>query len=272
MSVVPILVSHLKPDPTQPRQTVDDGELNRLAESIRTQGLLLPLRVRPADASGTHVLVSGHRRHAALLRLGRTHADCVVVEGQLDALTALAEQLTENIFREDLSPLDEADGYRRYLDLSNITASQLAAELHVPASRISRALPLLNLPENVRDAIRAGTISKEAAYYLTRLPEGEDRDRLTAEALAGRLGRDAAARAAKASGPKSSEAASVGRVTCKLATGRSLTVSGEAITLESLIETLEEVLKEARKARPQGWDVSTLAKVFRARSAKGGSA
>jgi ParB family transcriptional regulator, chromosome partitioning protein len=262
----------LIPDPAQPRKSMPADELSRLAASIAARGLLMPLRVKPADADGQHVIVSGHRRHAAMVKLGWTQAECIVVDGPLDETTILGEQLAENIHREDLSPIEEAEAYRRYLSLTKFSAAQAAKELHVPASRISRALPLLDLPEEVRVKIQIGQIHKETGYYLSRLPEGEERARLLRQAIEGTLTRDNAARAVKSARSIPSDVASVSRVTCKLVGGRSLTVSAPSITLDSLIATLEDVLKEARKARPQGWDVSTLAKVFRDRAALGGAA
>ena len=90
-------LSLLVPDPDQARKTIPTAELNQLVESIRTRGLLLPLRVKPADAAGTHVIVSGHRRFAALQKLGVTEVPCIVVEGPIDDTTILAEQLAENL-------------------------------------------------------------------------------------------------------------------------------------------------------------------------------
>lgn len=271
MQVVSLPLSALVPDASQPRATMAEAELASLAASIRARGLLLPLRVKPANAEGKHPIVSGHRRHAALLRLGRTEAPCVVVEGPLDEPTVLAEQVAENLHREDLSPIDEATAYRRYLDRTGLPAARAAEQLQVPPARISRALVLLDLPEPIRAAIHDGSIPKETGYYLTRLPDSEDRDQFIADALAGKLTRDRAARAVKAARTRPPESA-LARVVCPLGGGRSLTVSGAAVKLESLIETLEDVLKEARKARQQGLDVTTLAKIFRDRAAAGGAA
>ena len=268
----PIPLHALVPDPDNLRRSMPADEFERLVESVRERGLLLPLRVKPADAAGRHAIVSGHRRHAALVVLGATHADCIVVDGPLDEATILAEQLAENLLRENLNPIEEAEGYRRYIALKKIPAAKAAQELHVPPSRLSRLLPLLDLPDDVVRGIARGTIPQETGYYLTRLPEGEERRQLVALACEGKLGRDEAARAAKASRAAPAEAASVSRITCKLAGGRSLTVAAESVQLALLIDTLEEVLRESRKARQQGLDITTLAKVFRDKAAAGGAA
>ena len=265
MQSVFLSLESLSPDSAQPRTAIPDEELHPLIESIRTRGLLLPLRVRPADNKGRHVIVSGHRRFAALQRLGHAHAPCIIVEGPLDEATVLAEQLAENVIRQNLSPIEEAEGYRRYIGLKQITAAQAAHELNVGTTRISRLLALLELPPEVRTKVHEGVISQEAAYYLSRLPEGEEQKILVDRAMQGNLSRDEAARAVKAA-KKPADSSSVSRITCKLKKGRSLTISGEAINLDSLIETLEDVLRESRKARLNGLGVSTLARVFRDRS------
>lgn len=270
MKLVSLPLDSIDPDPDQPRTAKTAPELDALVESIRSWGLLSPLRVKRADAAGRHAMISGHRRYAALCAIGATTADCVVVDDLLGEAETLAHQLAENIIRENLSPIEEAKGYRRYIALRGIPASRAADELHTPPARISRALPLLTLPEALQHAVHTGQVSKETAYYVSRLPEGDERDRLVAEALAGALRRDAAARAVKVTKVRSTDAA-VRRVVYRLADGRSLTLTGPSIRLDTVIESLEGVLQMARKARAQGWDVSTLAKVLKDRAAHGDS-
>lgn len=271
MQVVSILLKSLSPDPTQPRKSPAPEELDNLTASIRELGLLLPIRVMPADANGRHVIISGHRRFEAMKLLGMTETPCIIVDGPLDEMTILAEQLAENIHRENLSPIEEAQGYTRYLKLKAIPAAQAALELAVPATRISRVLPLLELPVDVQAAIHAGTIAKDTAYHLARLPAGKGREGLISQALAGSLSREAAVRAVKASQPDATDTPAISRASCKLPGNYTLTFSGPKVRLDSFIEAIESVLKEARKARTQGLDVSTLTKMFRDRSAGGAS-
>lgn len=273
MKTILIPLARLAPDPDNPRSAVvPDAAVDTLAESISVRGLLLPLRVRPADAAGTHTVVSGHRRLAALRRLGASEAPCVVADGPLTDDAVLAEQLAENIHRSDLDPVSEAEAFRRYLSLRNVTAAQAAAELNVSPARISRALPLLELPPAIREAVQGGAVAKETAYHLARLPDGPDRDALLTHALAGTLTRDKAARAARKPVGDDPASAAVKRVACRLTGGRTLTLAGAGLHLDALIDALEEVLKEARKARTQGLDVVTLVKVLRHRAGKGGAA
>jgi len=95
--------------------------------------------------------------------------------------------------------------------------------------------------------------------------------RACTRAGAGTLSRDEAARAARKPSASNPSSTPVRRVACRLSGGRTLTLAGAGLHLDALIDTLEEVLKEARKARGQNWDVATLAKVFRHRAAKGGA-
>jgi ParB family transcriptional regulator, chromosome partitioning protein len=270
MQSVSLRLAALFPDPTQPRKSRVAAELEQLAASISERGVLLPLRVKPPDSQGRHPIVSGHRRFAAAELAGLGEVPCIIVNGPLDEATILAEQVAENVHREDLSPIDEASAFRRFITLRSI--SQAAQELAVPVARISRALPLLELPSDIQAAIHAGTVSKDAGYHLTRLPKGEERDRLMSQALGGSLSRDAAARAAKASRQDAEETPSISRVSFKFSGSRTLTFSAPAVRLDTLIEAVEEALREARKARSQGLDVSTVAKIFRDRTAKGGAA
>ena len=272
MTVVELPVDRLVADPLQPRGVVSAAELDALAADIQARGLLLPLRVIPADADGRHVLVSGHRRYAALLKLGADTAPCVVADGLPDAAAVLAEQLAENLLRQHLSPVEEAAAYCRYLALRDIPAAQAARELHVPPARIAKLLPLLDLPSDVRDRVHRGELAADAGYHLSRLPAGDDRDGLLARAAAGTLTRDQAAAAARRPVASPADAPPVGRVTCWLPGGRSLTVSAASLDLAALIGALEEVLREARKARQQGLDASTLARVLKGRAANGGAA
>lgn len=261
----------LDPDRQQPRAAMTDTELTQLVESIRARGLLLPLRVRGPDPAGRYAIVSGHRRYAALRRLAATTAPCLVIETPTDEATVLAEQLAENVIRQNLTPVEEADAYRRYLRLTGVTAAAAAEQLQVSAARISRALALLELPEEVRAAVHTGAVPADTAYHLSRLPAGETRDQLLTKAAAGNLSRDAAARAVRAARTEPTSA-SLTRASFRLAADRTLTLSGPAVELGALIDTLEDVLKEARRARTHGFDITTLAKMFRDRAANGGIA
>jgi len=144
--------------------------------------------------------------------------------------------------------------------------------LCVAPARISRLMPLLELPEEFQRKLHDGTVAAEVGYYLAWLPAGEERDRMMLKALEGKLTRDAAASNAKRHGVNSSGTTAVKRVSFKMTAGRTFTISGEGIDTENTIKDLEEIIKDLRKARSKGWEVSRLAKVLRDRAAAGGAA
>jgi ParB family chromosome partitioning protein len=281
MAVVEIPLSSLQPDPLQPRTTFPEAELRQLADSIAAKGQLLPIRVRKADGKpDRYHIISGHRRHAALHLLGRPTAKCLVVDGSPTDTEILEEQLIENLQRQGLSPLDEATGYQRYIELKNCTAAEAAKALAVSPPRVSRMLALLRLPVEGQSALRSGSLSADTAYHLSKLPDGPERDHLMAQAIKGDLSRDQAMRAKPARNKpidSSNAPRLLGRVTFELPEqtqptsdpGRErpkLTVTGGLDSVETLITHLESLLRAARKARSSGWDVSTLAKVLKDQS------
>jgi ParB family chromosome partitioning protein len=281
MPLLDLPLASLQPDPHQPRTAIPEAELRQLADSIAAKGQLLPIRVRKADGKPDHFhIISGHRRHAVLQLLGRPTAKCIVIDGSPTDAEILEEQLIENLQRTDLSPLDEASGYQRYIELKHCTAADAAKALAVSPARVSRMLALLRLPEDIHAALRTDSLSADTAYHLSKLPAGPERDRLIAQAIQGELSRDQAMRA-KPTRTKPTDSPNqprpLGRVTFELPEqtqptgdpGRErpkLTVTGGLDSVETLITHLESLLRAARKARSSGWDVSTLAKVLKDQS------
>lgn len=281
MPLLDLPLASLTPDPQQPRTAIPDAELRHLAESIAGKGQLLPIRVRRVDGKPSeYLIVSGHRRHAALQLLCQPTARCLLVDGSPTDAEILEEQLIENLQRADLTPLDEAAGYQRFIELKNCTAAEVAKALAVSPARVSRMLALLRQPETVQSALRKGSLSADTAYHLSKHEDGPERDRLIAQAIKGELTRDQAMRA-KPPRTKPSDSSNaprpLGRVTFELPeqtqpTGDpgherpKLTVTGGLDSVDTLITHLESLLRAARKARSSGWDVSTLAKVLKDQS------
>jgi ParB family chromosome partitioning protein len=148
------------------RQRFDDDELSELARSIREKGMLQPLLVRPAG-SMFEVAIGG-RRFRAAQRAGLQEVPVIVRE--LDDAAATELSLIENLQREDLAPLEEAEGYRRMLELRGCTYRELAAAIGKSHSHISRMLMLLKLPETVRHHIEEGKLSVGHANALLSAP------------------------------------------------------------------------------------------------------
>lgn len=146
------------PNPLQPRHTFPEAELSDLAASIKENGLLQPLVVRPAPGSADRFeLVAGERRFRALNRLGWEDAPVLVREASDETLLVLA--LVENLQREALSPLEEAEGYRSLAEQFDLTQAQIAQAVGKDRSTVANFLRLLNLPLSVRKLLEDGSLS-----------------------------------------------------------------------------------------------------------------
>lgn len=165
-AIVRIPIGAIAPSPYQPRHAFTESSIAELAESIRQHGLLTPLLVRRIGAE-RYELIAGERRLRALTRLGRTHADAIVLTAFDRDCAQLA--LIENLQRENLHYLDEAEAFRAILDGGDITQEALARSLSISASALANRLRLLKLPEPVRRALREHGLSERHARALLRL-------------------------------------------------------------------------------------------------------
>ncbi len=160
-------VTSLQAGKYQPRTRMDEGALNELADSIRTQGLLQAILVRPiSDGQGgvTHEIIAGERRFRAAQLAGLTEVPVLVRE--VDDQGAAAMALIENMQREDLNPLEEAQGIQRLIDEFHFTHEQAAASVGRSRSAVSNLLRLLNLAKPVQGMLMAGDIDMGHARAL----------------------------------------------------------------------------------------------------------
>ena len=151
----------------QPRTRMDEGALNELADSIREQGLLQAILVRPiSDGRGgvTHEIIAGERRFRAAQLAGLT--DVPVLIKEVDDRAAAAMALIENMQREDLNPLEEAQGIQRLIDEFNFTHEQAAGSVGRSRSAVSNLLRLLNLAKPVQGMLMAGDLDMGHARAL----------------------------------------------------------------------------------------------------------
>jgi len=149
----------------QPRTRMDEGALNDLAESIRAQGIMQPILVRPLeDEPGQYEIIAGERRFRAA-RIAGLDVVPVLVRRVADE-NAAAMALIENIQREDLNPLEEAHGVRRLLDEFGLTHEQAATAIGRSRSATTNLLRLLNLAEPVQTMLLAGDIDMGHARAL----------------------------------------------------------------------------------------------------------
>jgi ParB family chromosome partitioning protein len=118
---------------------------------------------------------------------GLASITCVVHEGSLDDGERLALQVVENALREDLRPIEQARAYKRLLDLNGWSTRQLATELNLAASTVSKALALLELPEPVQDQVEQGGLAPSAAYQIAQIPDPAVQAELAKRAVAEKL-------------------------------------------------------------------------------------
>lgn len=163
-------VGQLQPGKYQPRTRMDPGSLEELAASIKAQGLIQPISVRPVS-NGRFEIIAGERRWRASQIAGLTEVPVLIREIPDEA--ALAMSLIENIQREDLNPLEEAAGIQRLLDEFDMTHQQAAEALGRSRSATSNLLRLLQLAKPVQDMLMAGDLEMGHARALLPLPKAE---------------------------------------------------------------------------------------------------
>lgn len=159
-------VKQLQAGKYQPRTRMDEGALNELADSIRAQGVMQPILVRPLDGKpgGKYEIIAGERRYRAACLAGLDEVPVLVREVADENAAVMA--LIENIQREDLNPLEEAQGVKRLLDEFGLTHEQAAQAIGRSRSATSNLLRLLNLAEPVQTMLLAGDIDMGHARAL----------------------------------------------------------------------------------------------------------
>ena len=165
-------VDAMVPGKYQPRRTMDEGKLDELAASIRAQGLIQPIVVRErlgADGKGgrTYEIIAGERRWRASQRAGL--GDVPVVVREVDDRTVVAMALIENIQREDLNPMEEAQALQRLIDEFDLTHAAAAEAVGRSRATVSNLLRLLELPDDIRALVQAGSLEMGHARALLPL-------------------------------------------------------------------------------------------------------
>ncbi len=165
-------VEALEPGPFQPRGPIDQEPLLELAESIREHGVLQPILVRPKPGvAGSYQIIGGERRWRAA-QLAQLHEVPVNIRA-FDDHQAMAAALVENLQRQDLNALEEADGYRRLMDEFGQTQEALGRAVGKSRSHVANTLRLLALPERVRELLRDGALTAGHARALLTASQPE---------------------------------------------------------------------------------------------------
>ena len=194
----------LRPNPFQPRVHMDDARIEELAKSIRSHGVIQPIVVRRAGEDG-YEIVAGERRWRASQRAGLLKVPVVVRDVPDDRLLAAA--LIENIQREDLNPIEEAQAYRRLSDDLGLTQEQIADAVGKDRSSIANYVRLLRLPHEVRENVAAGSLSMGHARAILGLPDESAQLRVSRDVVAKNLSvRETEALVARAAQPAAKRA------------------------------------------------------------------
>lgn len=174
-------IDQLRPETDQPRQRFESQALQELSASIRSRGVLQPILVR-RNPDGQYRIIAGERRWRASRLAGLTEVPVVVKEISESEVFEVA--LIENIQREDLSPIEEAQAYQRLLSEHGLTQEELASRVGKERSTIANSLRLLKLPDPVKGSLLAGDISVGHAKVLLGLDDEALMEKVTAQIAA----------------------------------------------------------------------------------------
>ena len=166
-------IADVEPRADQPRKVFEREALEQLADSIGTYGVLQPIIVRESAAlSGTYEIIAGERRWRAAKMAGLSEIPAVILDG--DELKAAQVALIENVQREDLNPMEEANGYRMLIERFGLKQEQVAQQVGKSRSAVANMLRLLDLPEQVCEMVRVGELTQGHARALLGLTRDED--------------------------------------------------------------------------------------------------
>ena len=162
-------IDHIKPNPQQPRNRIDPDTLSELANSIQQKGVLQPILVRQKEDH--FELIAGERRWRASIQAGLSKIPAIIRSAPDSELLEMA--LIENIQRQDLNPIEQAQAYLHLLDQHNLTQQDLADRLGKNRATVANTLRLNNLPDEVKDALVQERISMGHARALLALPTAD---------------------------------------------------------------------------------------------------
>ena len=166
-SIQKINISQIIPNPLQPRKNFKGEELKELSYSIKNQGLIQPIIVKPID-NDQYQIIAGERRWRACQLNGIHEVDCVIKD--FDEINVLEAALIENIQREDLNVIEEATAYKGLRDIKNINNERLAKLIGKSSSHVSNLLRLLELDKEIQQMVINGSLSMGHARTLIGVP------------------------------------------------------------------------------------------------------
>jgi ParB family transcriptional regulator, chromosome partitioning protein len=176
-----VLLSKLQPNPQQPRQEFDDAGLRELADSIRDKGVLQPVLVEEGQ-DGSYVIIAGERRVRAARLAGLSRIPVIVRRFTTEEKLEIA--IIENVQRENLTPIEEAQAYRRLMEMSSLSQEQVAQKVGKDRSTVANTIRLLKLPPEAQEALSKGEITPGHARALLMAGSPADQAALLKRMLA----------------------------------------------------------------------------------------
>ncbi len=183
-NTVTLKISEIEPNHNQPRREFDEDALNGLAESIKAHGLIQPILVKPLFGGG-YQIVAGERRYRACQIAGLTEVPVTIRELTDQETMELA--LIENLQREDLNPIEEAQGYRALMDEHGLTQEEVAEAVGKSRPAVANTLRLINLPDKVSAMVKNGKISAGHARALLAVEDKKAMEKLADDIVASDL-------------------------------------------------------------------------------------
>ena len=179
--IVNVNVENIIPNPYQPRQSFSEDNLQELADSIASYGVIQPLTVRKIDEEEQYQLIAGERRLRAVKLLGKTEVPVIIKNLENREMAEIA--LIENLQRKDLNFIEEAEAYNKLIEEFNLTQTELATRIGKAQSTIANKLRLLNLPGSILHVIQQGGLNERQARALLKLDKKDDMLDIVEEAV-----------------------------------------------------------------------------------------
>ncbi|MCP9801793.1 ParB/RepB/Spo0J family partition protein [Synechococcus sp. RedBA-s] len=253
----------------QVRQRFDEEAIQSLAESIAETGLQEPPTVYREGHKFR--IIGGERRVLAFECRGELNIEARVVDAPTSGAELIVRQLVSNSQRVDLNPVERAHAIQALLD-HGLSPQDVGRKLGCTPSQITKSLAVLKLPPQLQTEIAAGRLSADSAYLLSRVEDHKRQAVLAAEVLGKTLPRDGLARKLKRIiGSEAERKNGPSRVTAILGNGRSVTLAGKGLSLDAVIELLEQLLTRAKRAKSQSLSLETFARAMRDQATKAGA-
>lgn len=183
-NLIEINIQEIIANPYQPRTNFDKDALTELSQSILENGLIQPIVVRPS-INGKYEIVAGERRFKAASMAGYQKVPCIVQD--YTDLQSAQIALIENIQRENLSPIEEAEAYHTLIEMAGMTQQELAVKLGKTQSTIANKLRLLKLPDTVKDALKERKVTERHARAMLSITDKQVIDEITKQVIENKM-------------------------------------------------------------------------------------